>query len=180
MYNMKNKLKILLLGLCTLLIGFLIYKIIAYKEPPFKNIDINKTSMILNGSSLPFVDTILYVGLDDMGIRNIIVSVYDLTDEMKIKFSSSIELKANLYINNGHYYLWIDNMSRKDAVKVVSHELIHFKQYHNKELSIENRVLLWQDKPVNLESVYYHDRPWEIEAFAKQDSIYKILMKQLF
>lgn len=177
---MNKKLKIALIVLGLLVLGVIIYKVISYKEKPFKEVQINRTSLILNNSSIPYIDTILYIGLDSMGIQNIVVAVYDLTDEMKKSFSSSIELKANLYLDDGFYYLWLDKMNRKEAVEVISHELIHFRQYYDKNLWFENGHLLWKGDSTNLESIYYYDRPWEIEAFNKEDSIYKILINQLY
>ena len=180
MHVMNKKLKFVIIVLGILVFGFLIYKTIFYKEKPFKDVQINKTSLILNNSNIPYIDTILYIGLDNTGIQNIVVTVYDLTNEMKNSFSSSIELKANLYIDDGLYYLWVDDMDRKEAVKVISHELTHFTQYYIKDLWFEKGRLVWKGDSVNLESIYYYDRPWEIEAFDKQDSIYKILAKELF
>jgi hypothetical protein len=180
MRDMNKKLKIVIIILIILVFGFIIYKTITYKERPFKEIQLNKTSLVLNSSKVPYIDTILHIGLDSMGIHNIVVTVYDLTDEMKNNFSTSIDLKANLYIDDGLYFLWIANMNRKETLRVISHELIHFRQYYDKDLWFKNGHLVWKGDSVNLESIYYYDRPWEIEAFSKQDSIYKILVKELF
>ena len=78
MHVMNKKLKFVIIVLGILVFGFLIYKTIFYKEKPFKDVQINKTSLILNNSNIPYIDTILYIGLDDVKVTQEKLATSDL------------------------------------------------------------------------------------------------------
>jgi predicted metallopeptidase len=62
-------------------------------------------------------------------------------------------------------------MSRDEAIKVLSHELIHLKQYYTKKLILEKDKVIWDGREVyqnEINETKYEQRPWEAEAFAGQ------------
>ena len=71
-------------------------------------------------------------------------------------------------------YIRVD-MSFLNILETITHELVHLKQYSTGQLSkriwkSDNRVhYRWEKKDIGVQSdMEYKDRPYEIEAFAKQ------------
>jgi hypothetical protein len=71
-------------------------------------------------------------------------------------------------------------MSRVESIQTLSHELIHLKQYNDHKLVITEEVVYWNDEIVNLDEINYGQRPWEIEAFSKQNKLTQEIKKELF
>jgi hypothetical protein len=119
------------------------------------------------------------VGLDQAGISGIQVQIQELSDKSKDAFDG--ELKAHVRYFDGMYYLFIDNFGRKEAIEVISHEIIHIAQYQSRQLTYDNFVgiLEWEGQPFDALQLEYNNRPWEKDAFDKQgqleSKIYKVL-----
>lgn len=54
-------------------------------------------------------------------------------------------------------------------LKVLAHEMIHVRQYAHKEVVIEGEKRYWKGKDYT--NCPYEKRPWEIEAFEKEDAL---------
>lgn len=144
-------------------------------------IQLSKTSSIYNKSSIVSIDTILYVGLDILDIRDIIVIIRDLDDSKKI--DNETTLRA--YIKNGgnQYILYMADMGDREAIKVLSHELVHIKQYYDGSLKDIGDKVIWKGDTIiksELGGINYFERGWEVEAFSKQDSIDRLITKKLY
>lgn len=170
---MKNYQKIMFIGVIAVLIGTLIYFILNQKEPTFREVDIKyNRNIVFNQTDKSYYDTILYLGLQELGIEGAVVSIRELSEGAKENFrEQGGDLTAHLRELNGDYYLFISDIDKSDAIKVISHELIHLKQYHTKELSYQNNVVIWKGKPYNLSEITYDDRPWESDAFTRQTEL---------
>ena len=77
-------------------------------------------------------------------------------------------------IRNAKMYIRID-MSFLNILETITHELVHLKQYATGQLNkriwkTDNQVhYRWEKKEMGVqEAIEYKNRPWEIEAFAKQ------------
>ena len=77
-------------------------------------------------------------------------------------------------IRNAKMYIRID-MSFLNILETITHELVHLKQYATGQLSkriwkSDNQVhYRWERKDIGVQSdIEYKNRPYEIEAFAKQ------------
>jgi len=51
---------------------------------------------------------------------------------------------------------------------VLSHELIHLKQYKTKEIIIDNGEVYWHNNKIEFKKIGYDERPWEIDAQEKK------------
>ena len=89
----KNIISIIGVILALLLIFFGITRINA-EEKPFNQIDLSYKNAINNFENPSYYDTILQVGLDNMGIEGVIVNVMKLSDGAKSQFDG--ELKAHV------------------------------------------------------------------------------------
>ena len=77
-------------------------------------------------------------------------------------------------IRNAKMYIRID-MSFLNIIETITHELVHLKQYATGQLNkriwkTDNQVhYRWEKKEMGVqEAIEYKNRPYEIEAFAKQ------------
>ena len=154
-----------------LLIIFGIYKLATIKEKTFKLVYINEHNFIQNKTDKPYLDSIVHVGMNELGIDGTYIIIKPLTEETKKQFSSEIELKAHIKGLGKQYVIWIDDMGRDETITVLSHELIHLTQYYNGKLVVSDGLIKWNGQiiPVTeLSTINYNARPWEIEAFQEQ------------
>ena len=177
--TMKNNIwKIL--GIILLIVLILILILTTKKEDkPFNQIELSYRNTITNTASPSYYDTILSVGMDQMNISGYSVLVNKLSDNAKSQFDG--ELSAHIRYVNSNFYLFIDDMDRKDAIDVISHEIIHMQQYISGDL-IYNKDgnVNWKGEIIDLKSSEYDKRPWESDAFSRQiklsNSIEKIIL----
>jgi len=66
----------------------------------------------------------------------------------------------------------ISPQSREKMGLTLAHEMIHVKQMAKGVLKTYNGVSYWRGKRVG-KKVKYLDQPWEIEAFSKQELIFR-------
>ena len=169
---------ILIVGVIVfLLLFFVIIGNTQGEDKPFKQIELSYRNAVNNYENPSYYDTILQVGLDNMGIEGVIVNVMKLSDGAKSQFDG--ELKAHVRYVGENFYLFIDEMEREEAIQVISHEIIHMEQYMSGDLVYNGTNVIWLGQEISLNSKEYEDRPWERDAFKREnelsDNISKIL-----
>lgn len=169
-------------GIALLILSALIVGILALvnddKEEYFKPVELSTNNAVINSlDHLHYYDTILSVGMDGVGLSGVTVVINDMTDAARNQFSG--ELKAHIRLFNGVYYLFVGALSRAEAIEVISHEIIHIQQYQSGELVYENDEITWQGYPYTLDEEY-EKRPWERDAFSKQNSVESIILNVLY
>ena len=179
---MNKKLKIVLIVLGILLIGFGLYKLIIYKttEMYFKPVVFNKVNWINNKTSMKYVDTILRVGLDELGIENISIMVKPFTKKDRELLGPDMVLKAQVKSYPNGFIIWMDDLGRSESLTVLSHELIHIQQYSTKELVVSGTNVTYKGRVTDVMVIPYSEREWEIDAFAKEGSIKNTINKILY
>jgi hypothetical protein len=156
---------IILIGLITLLI----IKSSEYQPKKYFNtVKFNNINYVNNNTDKNYYDTIIKVGLDELNLKDITILIVLLSPSIKSSLGDNYELKAHLRENKGEYVLFIDDVSREESITIISHELIHLKQYFTKELVYSNGVIYWDKKEFVLNDIGYGDRPWETDAFKKE------------
>ena len=71
--------------------------------------------------------------------------------------------------NNRQYFIQIDkNVTLRQIIRTVCHEMVHVKQYVRGETDVASRK--WKSKTISATTEYY-DLPWEKEAFRLQDEL---------
>jgi hypothetical protein len=158
------------------LVSYLV--IINNEDKPYNQIELNYNNSVLNNSLPSYYDTVLYTGLDAIGLKGITVNVDKLSDVAKQQFEG--ELKAHIHYVGGMFYLFIDDYSREDVVEIISHELIHIQQYYSNDLTYYDGSIFWKGEEYNLSNTEYTRRPWEDEAFANQSQIANIIENILY
>jgi predicted metallopeptidase len=142
-----------------------------YKEQTFNRIDIETTNLIANRTDRNYLDSIVYVGLNEMNLDSVAITIRQISPEVQAMFDSNSQLKAHIIGKENQYIIFVDDMSRDEAIKVLSHELIHLKQYYTKKLILEKDKVIWDGKEIyqsEINEIEYKQRPWEAEAFAGQ------------
>ena len=150
-----------------------------YTEETFVPLDIETTNMIINSTKYKYLDTIVKVGLREMGLNDkIAVSIRPITQEVKQRFDGEMTLEAHILGKGNQYMLFIDDMGRQNAIRVISHELVHLRQYRSGKFVMGEDYVIWDGKRYNEYQIYqmeYDDRPWEREAYTEQ----RYLRKQI-
>lgn len=172
----KNYLKILGVLFLFLIVIFFIWKN-GVIERPFNQVETYPDITIYNRTNKSFYDTILNVGLKQMNLKPV-VTIMTLSNETKANFDG--QLKAHIRYDDGSYVLFIDDLSRIDAIDVISHEIIHIDQYESRKIIYENGVLIWDGQEIDFQNIPYNERPWEVEAFEKQNDLSKTIKSILY
>lgn len=161
---MKNKYTILIIVGVLLLLSLLIY-LGTRPEETFKRVELSNKNFVLNRGSRPYLDTIVQVGLDKMGIENHTLLIKEQTNE--INLGDDIFTEAFIIYKNNQSIIFIKpSLKRTNAIKIISHELVHLQQYLDERLVILGKEnVCWENDTINLPSIPYDKRPWEIEAF---------------
>ena len=148
------------------------------KEEYFNQIELPTTNLIVNSlDKVHYYDTILAVGMDGVGLNGVTVVINDMSDAARKQFDG--ELKAHIRLYNGVYYLFVGALNRAEAIEVMSHEIVHIQQYQSGELVYENGEVKWQGEVYTLEEEYER-RPWERDAFDKQNTVESIILSKLY
>jgi predicted metallopeptidase len=178
---MKRK-KLIILVLSVLLVGlisFLLTNTSFSEESYFNQVKLSDNNFITNTEVSTFYDTIISVGLDEVGVSGVNVVVSELSNGAKEKFDYG-ELKAHVRYFNGTYYLFLDKYDRRESIDIISHEIIHISQYNTGQLIYENGELYWEGEFYDLETLDYDNRPWERDAFSGESNLSSKILKKLY
>lgn len=146
-----------------------IYKVATHADPVFNKIKIDYSNTVVNQTKKPYLDTIIHTGLSIMGLTDIAVVIKPMDSEVQRNFEDGSNLEAFIRVQDGIYDIYIDDVSKDEAITVLAHELVHLKQYDTKTLILKDvSIPIWKGKEFDLNTVTYDTRPWEVEAFSKQ------------
>lgn len=150
---------IFLLSLILLSIYF------AKKEVPFNIIELSNKNFVSNRGSRTYLDTIVQVGLDKLGIEGEVVMVKEQFQERDL--GDEFESEAYIIYQQGQSIIFIrPNVNRLKAIEIISHELIHLEQYRTDRLQIlKGGYVCWENDTIDITITPYDKRPWEDEAF---------------
>lgn len=171
--------KILLVILAILLIVGL-YLLNKNSNKPYNKVILSKENHITNVTNTVYLDTIINVGLSKLNQSNVSIVILPLTQRQIDQFGDNGELKAQIVGKDNQYIIFVADLTRSEAITVISHELIHLTQYRSGRLKLTQTGVIWEDKVIDV-NLAYDKRPWELEAFSKQrnlsDKITKVLEK---
>lgn len=142
-----------------------------YKEKTFNIIDIQTTNIVTNRTDRNYLDSIVYVGLNELNLDSVAITIRQINPDVQAMFDSESQLKAHILGKGNQYIIFVDVMSRTESIKVLSHELIHLKQYYTKKLILEKDKVYWDGEEMyqnEINEMEYELRPWEEEAFSDQ------------
>ena len=176
---MKNKNTILIILLIIVVIG-IIY-LVTRKEETFKTYSpLNRNAITNLVKSKTYLDTIVMVGLDKLGIGGYSVQIRPQQGTTKI----DDEFTAEAFILGNEYNSVIytkESLGRGTAIKILAHELIHLEQYRSGKIKkLGNGSIEWNGELIeDITTIPYNEREWEKEAFDKGRDLEKEIRKEL-
>jgi len=168
---MKNWLKIVGIILLIIIVIFTIYKLSTQKEKYFSKFTFEKYHQVYNTTGVVYLDTIVQAGLQSLNIDTVFIMIKPLINADGL-LPDGYTTKAYIKGSEHQYIIFIDNMSRDEYITVLSHELIHLKQYYNKDLIVNDKDVIWKGDKIDLTLYTYENRPWERDAFDNENKIY--------
>jgi len=175
---MKKIVIIIVVALIFLGLIFLVVKNSSAEDKPFNQIELSYNNNFNNGIFPSYYDTVLSVAMDEMGLVGYMVTLGKLSDGARSQFDG--QLRAHIRYFNGNFYLFTEDLDRKDAIEVLSHEVIHMQQYASGNLVYDNLDVIWKGETIGLNSKEYEERPWESDAFARQSALIDLVEKKLY
>lgn len=166
--------------LFTLLLLVVLVIALSKQDRTFNKVELSYDNHVTNYTKYTYVDTIVYVGLDSIGMCDMTVEVKRLTEEAKANFGTGIELKGMIYGAGHHYTLWLDDASREEHIVTVAHELIHLRQYYSKQLIYDGFYVYWNRAKYDLKETDYYTRPWEADAFEHEVGLSRKIRSALY
>ena len=162
---MKNKNTILIILLIIAIIG-IIY-LVTRKEETFKTYSpLNRNAITNLVKSKTYLDTIVMVGLDKLGIGGYSVQIRPQQGTVKIDDEYSTE--AFILGNENQSVIYTkESLGRGTAIKILAHELIHLEQYKSGKIKrVGTKGVEWDGELIeDITTIPYNEREWEKEAF---------------
>lgn len=166
------------------MISILYYLNKQQQEEYFSPIPIERDiNFVINETEMTFLDTIAYTGMVKLGLEDNLIKFVVLSDKTKEEFrkQTDSDLKAHIIYQDGVSYVFIDKMTRDEAILVMSHEFQHIQQYDSKRLKlIGPGKVVWLGDTIDVLTLDYNDRPWEKEAFNNERNFKEDLLKLLY
>ena len=179
---MTNTIKTIIITVVSFIFIIIICKLLfTYKDKPFSKVNFYNYHHIYNSTNKPYLDTIVESGLQSLKIDTVTVIIEKIKNTSTTINGEDIDLEAYIVYYNDMYYIFIGDYDRNENITILSHELIHLRQYYDKTLVISKTgVYLWLDEVVDISDMNYNDRPWEVEAFSEQSNNAKNMKNILY
>lgn len=173
-YAMKAKeilIFLLIILSVTLLSILIVTKADANENDPYNQVELTTYNYVLNGTQNNGYDTVAKVALDVAGISGVQVFIQELSESAKSQFDG--ELKAHVRYFNGEFYIFISDLDHKEAIEVISHEVLHIQQYLSGYFVYDQSTgdTYWKGELYYPDNIPYERRPWEHDAFDLQGTI---------
>ena len=177
---MKNKNTVLIV-LAIIIVGILIL-LLTKKETTFRTYTSLNNNYIQNFvQSKTYLDTIVMVGLDRLGIGGYSVQIRPQQGTVKIDDEYSTE--AFILGNENQSVIYTkESLGRGTAIKILAHELIHLEQYKSGKIKrVGTKGVEWDGELIeDITTIPYNERGWEKEAFDKGRELEKEIRKELY
>jgi len=178
---MKNTYKIIIGIVIAIIISVLIY--FATRPKTINKFTFPSTLVVTNNTSYKALDTIAMVAINKILLYNtinvdfyIMPLSYSTEDIQIIGFIRKNPFKLHTYM------IFIEKETDVTSViTFISHELTHIKQMEEGRLiELSDTISVFNGDTINFHKVPYDERAYEIEAFANQGDIERMLNKLLY
>jgi hypothetical protein len=176
----KNTITTILIILTVIGLFFLLRH--ANRPQHFNKVILSEDNYIFNLGEDKYADTIVIVGLNELGIKGCSVTIEEMPQKVKDLFfqQNQMNLQATVFGDNDMYDILTSDLNRSDAILVLCHELIHLKQYRTNRLEyIDDGFVRFDNKVYKVTDIPYNNRPWEVEAFNEQYNLARKVEKVL-
>jgi hypothetical protein len=170
---MTKKNRNIIIIVLVILLAVLTTVLITYREKTFNLVELGKENAVLNRTDKLYLDTIVSVGLSELGIAGITVLIDPLEKELT---TEEFEILAHIIGTQNQFIIFTNEFSREKALEVMSHELIHLQQYNTGRLVKTDGGVIWEGYYIeSIEEIPYMARPWELEAFVLGENLKRTL-----
>ena len=138
------------------------------EDKPFNKVVLSENNRVTNYTRYSYLDTIAYVGLDSIGMCDVILEIKKLSQDAKRNMPEGYDLRGLIYGSGDQYTMWVDDADRSEHTTIVAHELIHLRQYKSKQLIYDGFFVYWNRAKYDLKEIEYGSRPWEADAFEQE------------
>ena len=157
---MKNKNTLLIILLILSIIALIL--LVVKKEEPFRTYTALNRNAIQNFvESKTYLDTIVMVGLDKLGING--YSVQIRPQENSVKIDDELSTEAFIIGNAFNSVIYTkESLSRGTAIKILAHELIHLQQYKSGKIKrVGKKGVEWNGELIeDITLIPYNEREW--------------------
>jgi hypothetical protein len=169
--KVKEILIVLLIMLSIVLLSLLLITNADANDDLYNQVELSTYNYVLNGTQNNGYDTVAKVALDAAGISGVQVFIQELSESTKSQFDG--ELKAHVRYFNGEFYIFISDLDHKEAIDVISHEVVHIQQYLSGDFVYDQSTgdTYWKGDLYYPDNIPYERRPWEHDAFDLQGTI---------
>lgn len=175
--------KFLILLLVLLLLGGLIWLLSTSKPVVYQPVTLSETNDILNTTPYTYLDTVVDVGLAQLGVVGLNVLVQPMSDRIRTRFEEAEGAALEAYIAewlDGYVICVNGDLGRNRAIDIMAHELWHLSQYNSKRLVLlGGSQVLWLGTRYDVLTLPYAERPWEREAFREQGPLARAIRQRL-
>jgi hypothetical protein len=158
--------------MATIIISGIIWFLSVIRDENFYNkIENTNNNYVLNHTKYQYMDTVIYAGLAELGVSDKVIVIQPLSGHPLLSTNNNdneLVLEAAIIGNGTQFVIYVSNMNRDKAIRVLSHELIHLKQYSDGRLAVTDSAIVWNGASLPFDAIReirYIDRPWEMEAF---------------
>ena len=170
---MTKKNRNIIIIVLVILLAVLTTVLITYREKTFNIIELGKENAVLNRTDKLYLDTIVSVGLNELGVAGITVLIDPLEKELT---TEEFEILAHIIGTQNQFIIFTNEFSREKALEVMSHELIHLQQYNTGRLVKTDGGVIWEGYYIeSIAEIPYMARPWELEAFVLGENLKRTL-----
>jgi len=170
--------EIAIMVIMGILIGLYTYYLL-HKPKEFKRVELYTPNQVFNLGTQRDLDTILVAGLNALEIKGIQIAIRYVTERDKV-IAKAPKLAGFTYAEGNKYLVSIIPTTREHSIRIIAHELQHVKQLYDKRVMVNETQLIWLGEDFSNKIPPYKDRPWEIEAYHKEDSIISLMKKKLY
>lgn len=175
--------RFLALLLVLLLLGGLIWLMRTSQPVSYQPVVLSATNDILNTTPYPYLDTVVDVGLTELGVSGLGVLVQPMSDRIRNHFEESEGAALEAYIAewlDGYVICVNGDLGRSRAIEVMAHELWHLSQYQSRRLVLlGGSEVIWLGTRYDVLTLSYTERPWEREAFQEQGPLARAIRQRL-
>lgn len=124
---------------------------------------------------------IVAVALNTYQIKEITIIIRYLTLQEQINLATPTGFTSAItQYQKGVYCISLIETSEENTIRLIGHEIVHVKQLYDKRIIYNDTSFIWNGKELINEIPPYKERPWEIEAITKEDSLSKVIKEVIY
>lgn len=169
--------KYVIFVIILLFIAFILYQVLK-PEKYFNPVELPTGNYVMNRTPTNYHDTIVHWGLHFLGIEGVYVRLDRMANRHR---DQEYEYVAHIISSGNQFLIYVNKMSRQQALRVLSHELIHLEQYYWEDLVIVNKdTVIYDGELYVVSDTPYDQRPWETDARQRERLLEKKIREVLW